>query len=89
MGCLLWWMRECSETVLFVFRVGKIHYLDFTSQYPYMMSNPKYFYPISEPVILVKRRDELMPIVSVLGVLKVLIEALGKLYFPVRPEQSV
>jgi len=66
----------------------KIHYMDVTSMFPFVMSSPAYFYPVKEPTILVKGRDTLMPIDKVFGVMKVLIEAPDNLYFPVLPERS-
>ena len=66
----------------------KIHYMDVTSMFPFVMSSPAYFYPVKEPTILIKGRDTLMPIDRVFGIMKVLIEAPDNLYFPVLPERS-
>ena len=49
------------------------------------MSDPKYLYPV---VILIEGRGKLMPIDTVLGVVKVLIETSENLYFPLLPEHS-
>ena len=67
----------------------KIHYMDVTSMFPFVMSDPRYYYPVKEPTVLIKGRDTLMPIDKVFGVMKVLIEAPDNLYFPVLPERSV
>ena len=56
--------------------------------FPFVMSDPRYFYPIKEPTVLIKGRDTLMPIDKVFGVMKVLIEAPDNLYFPILPERS-
>ena len=62
--------------------------MDLTSQCPYVMPDPKYFYTIGEPVILIKGRNNMMPIDTVLGLMKVLIDAPDIFYFPLLLERS-
>ena len=66
----------------------KIHYMDITSMYPFVMSAPQYFYPIHAPTILIKGRDRMTNIDDVSGVMKVMIEAPDNLYFPLLPERA-
>ena len=52
-----------------------IREMDVTSMFPFVTLDPKYQYPIQDPVVLVKGRDTLMPINELFGVMKVLLEA--------------
>ena len=63
-----------------------IHYIGVIRMFPYIMSDPTFHYLTEVPVVLVKSRDMLIPINEVFGVIKVLIEALNNLYFPILPE---
>ena len=79
-------MCERCQALLHLPGFEKIHYMDVTSIFPFVMSDPRYYYPVKEPTVLIKGCDTLMPIDQVFGVMKVLIEAPDKLYFPVFPE---
>ena len=56
--------------------------------FPFVMSDPRYFYPVKELTVPMKGCDTLMPIDQVFGVMKVLIKAPDNLYFPVLPKCS-
>ena len=66
----------------------KIHYTDVTNMFLFVVSDPRYFYPVKEPTIIIKGCDTLMPIDKVFFVMKVLIEAPDYLHFPVLLERS-
>ena len=73
----------------------RIHYMDITSMYPFVMSDPMYDYPIGEPTIFVKGRD-VMPDpwlscdeIGIFGLIKCRIQPPNDLYFPYLPERSL
>ena len=60
----------------------RVHYMDVTSMFPFIMLDPCYFNPVKEPTILMKGHDIHMLIDKVFGVIKLLIIAPDNLYFP-------
>jgi hypothetical protein len=66
----------------------RIHYMDITSMYPYVMSDPQYYFPVGLPTVLRRDRDVLLPLDEVFGLIKCEIEPPKKLYLPVLPERS-
>lgn len=65
----------------------KIHYMDITSMYPHVMSDPQYYFPTGFPTILRKGRNQLLPIDEVFGLIKCIVEPPKDLYFPVLPDR--
>lgn len=67
----------------------KIHYMDVTSMYPFVMSDAQYFFPIGFPTVLRKeRKDVMIPVEDLFGIMKCEVLPPSDLYFPVLPERS-
>ena len=71
-----------------------IHYMDITSMYPFVMSDPLYKYPICEPTMFMKEHD-VMPDpllncdeISIFSLIKCRIQLPNNLYFLYLPERS-
>ena len=62
-----------------------LYNMDITRMFLFVISNPRYYYPVKEPAIFIKMQDMLMPIDKVFGVMRVLIKASDNLYFPYYP----
>ena len=66
----------------------KIHYMDITSMYPFVMSDAQYFFPVGLPEIYRKDKNNLIPLEELFGVIKCEIEPPQDLYLPVLPERA-
>lgn len=56
--------------------------------YPFVMSDPQFYFPVGFPMILRKGRDQLLPIDELFGIIKCVVDPPKDLYFPVLPSKA-